>query len=51
VGKATARLVRARDVVDVAREQLARDPLVFLHPTDAACAECDDARRSVETWT
>ena len=50
VGNATARLVRARDVVDVAHEQLQRDPLVFLHPTDAACAECGTARRSVETW-
>ena len=47
VGSASARLVRARDVVTVACEQLARDPLVFLHPTDAGCAECDDARRSV----
>ena len=47
VGSAPARLVRARDVVGVAREQLARDPLVFLHPTAAGCAECDMARRSV----
>jgi aminoglycoside N3'-acetyltransferase len=47
VGSASARLVRARDVVSVACERLARDPLVFLHPTGAACAECDEARRSV----
>jgi aminoglycoside 3-N-acetyltransferase len=47
VGHAPARLVRARDVVTVAREQLARDPLVFLHPGGAGCAECDEARRSV----
>jgi aminoglycoside N3'-acetyltransferase len=46
VGRAHARLVRARDVVAVAREHLARDPLVFLHPTGAGCAECDLARRS-----
>ena len=45
VGHAHARLVRARDIVDVALERLARDPLVFLHPPDAGCAECDEARR------
>jgi hypothetical protein len=28
-------------------EHLASDPLVFLHPWDAGCAECDEARRSV----
>lgn len=47
VGHARARLVRARDVVEAAREQLARDPLVFLHPAGAGCAECDGARASV----
>jgi aminoglycoside N3'-acetyltransferase len=47
VGQAHARLVRARDVVAVAREQLAANPLVFLHPPEAGCEECDDARRSV----
>jgi len=47
VGHAHARLVCARDVVAVAGEQLARDPLVFLHPPGAGCAECDAARRSV----
>jgi aminoglycoside N3'-acetyltransferase len=46
VGRAHARLVRARDVVAVAREQLARDPLLFLHPPGAGCDECDLARRS-----
>jgi aminoglycoside N3'-acetyltransferase len=49
VGSASARLVRSRDVVGVACEQLARDPLVFLHPAGAGCAECDEARRSVGT--
>lgn len=48
VGHAHARLARARDVVEVARERLARDPLVFLHPLDATCAECDAARTSVK---
>lgn len=47
VGHAHARLARARDIVKVAVENLARDRLVFLHPADAACEECDAARRSV----
>lgn len=47
VGHAHARLVRARDVVAVARERLAREPLLFLHAEGSGCAECDAARRSV----
>ena len=47
VGHAPARLAGSRDVVRVARERLARDPLVFLHPAGAGCAECDEARASV----
>ena len=46
VGHGHARLARARDVVAVALEQLACDPLLFLHPPAAGCAECDAARRS-----
>jgi aminoglycoside N3'-acetyltransferase len=46
VGHAQARLVRARDVVAVALEHLAREPLLFLHPPSAGCADCDEARRS-----
>lgn len=46
VGHAHARLARARDIVQVALEHLARDPLLFLHPASARCAECDEARRS-----
>jgi aminoglycoside 3-N-acetyltransferase len=46
VGHARARLARARDIVGVALEHLARDPLLFLHPPSAACAECDKARGS-----
>ena len=46
VGHAHARLARSRDIVRVALEHLARDPLRFLHPPEAACAECDEARRS-----
>lgn len=46
VGHAHTRLARARDIVEVARKHLARDPLLFLHPARAGCAECDEARRS-----
>lgn len=49
VGHAHARLIRARDIVRVATEQLGHDPLVFLHAPDAGCADCDEARRSVES--
>jgi aminoglycoside N3'-acetyltransferase len=47
VGHAQARLARARDIVEVTLEHLARDPLLFLHPPSARCEECDRARRSV----
>src|SRR5687768_10189792 len=47
VGHAHARLMRARDVVALARGQLARDPLLFLHPPGAGCEECDEARASI----
>ena len=47
VGHAHARLARARDLVAVALEHLARDPLVFLHPPEAGCAECDEARDGI----
>lgn len=46
VGYAHARLARARDIVRAAVEHLERDPLLFLHPTNAGCAECDEARGS-----
>jgi aminoglycoside 3-N-acetyltransferase len=46
VGPAHARLIRSRDVVKVAREHLAEDPFVFLHPR-GECAECDEAWASV----
>lgn len=47
VGSAHARLANARDIVAVAMEHLARDPLVFLHGPEAGCEECDEARASV----
>jgi aminoglycoside N3'-acetyltransferase len=47
VGQASARLIRSRDIIDVVRERLTGDPLVFLHPPEAECAECDEARASI----
>ena len=46
VGHASARLAASRDIVAVVRERLERDPLIFLHPSESRCAECDEARRS-----
>ena len=46
VGHAQARLVRARDLVRVALEHLAEDPLIFLHEPAAGCAACAEARQS-----
>lgn len=46
VGHAHARLIRSRDIVRIASDRLARDPLVFLHPIEAGCEECDAARQS-----
>ncbi len=48
VGHAVARLARARDIVAVVMEQLATDPLVFLHPPGVD-GECDEARASMST--
>jgi aminoglycoside N3'-acetyltransferase len=47
VGHAHARLALSRDIVTVALERLASDPLLFLHPPGAGCAECDEARRGI----
>jgi aminoglycoside 3-N-acetyltransferase-4 len=46
VGHAHARLARARDIVGVALEHLAQDPLLFLHAPSEGCVECDQARGS-----
>jgi aminoglycoside 3-N-acetyltransferase len=48
VGNAVARLGRSRDIVEVAVEHLASDPLIFLCPPGQGCAECEAARASVE---
>ncbi len=47
VGAAHARLARSHDIVSVVLEELDRDPLIFLHPVQAACGECDEARASL----
>ncbi|WP_224367801.1 AAC(3) family N-acetyltransferase [Hyalangium versicolor] len=48
VGNAEARLCNSRDVVAVAVEHLAADPLIFLCPVSAGCEECNLARASVQ---
>lgn len=47
VGHAPAKLMRARDVIDVVIPKLTANPFAFLHPRGSACAECADAWRSV----
>ncbi|OJH34813.1 AAC(3) family N-acetyltransferase [Cystobacter ferrugineus] len=47
VGHAPARLCDSRDVVAVAVELLASDPLLFLCPPEEHCEECDVARASI----
>lgn len=47
VGHAHARLAASRNIVGVALEYLAAEPLLFLHPADVGCEECDEARQTV----
>jgi len=47
VGRASARLARATDIVRVALGELERDAFTFLHARGAGCAECDEAWSSV----
>jgi aminoglycoside 3-N-acetyltransferase len=47
VGHAHARLAQARDIVEVAVENLKRDLLLFLHPANAGCDQCAAARGSL----
>lgn len=47
VGHAEARLMRSRDLVRLAVENLATDRLLFLHQPEDGCEECDEARASV----
>lgn len=44
VGHGWARLLRARDVVRLAVDELRRDPFVFLHGPGEGCPDCDAAR-------
>jgi len=46
VGHAEARLIRSRDIVEVALEHLKQDETVFLHPPGVD-EECDKARASI----
>ena len=46
VGHAEARLIRSRDIVQVALSRLREDETVFLHPA-GLCDECDEARQSL----
>lgn len=47
VGHAEARLVRSRDVLEMALDRLRQDETVFLHPPGVDI-ECDEARASLE---
>ncbi len=47
IGQADARLFDARELVAIACERLATDPLLFLCPPQRGCDECDAARASV----
>ena len=46
IGRGDARLIRSRDVVDVAVRHLRENETVFLHPVGVD-AECDAARASL----
>jgi aminoglycoside N3'-acetyltransferase len=50
VGRAEARLARARAIVDVVVSRLRADETLFLHPLGHD-AECDAARRSLAART
>ena len=47
VGRATARITRARSIVDVVVRRLSLDPLLFLHEAGEGGGECDEARASI----
>lgn len=47
VGHATARLMRARSAVEIARAHLRRDETAFLHAR-TSCADCDAAWQSLD---
>lgn len=47
VGHARARLMRSKDLVEIAIAHLRCDPTIFLHPAGSSCKECDDAWKSL----
>lgn len=47
VGHGTARLARARDIVDLAVDAMHREPTIFLHGSGEGCADCDEVRLSI----
>ncbi len=47
VGHGTARLARARDIVDLAVDAMHREPTIFLHGSGEGCADCDLVRLSI----
>lgn len=47
VGRAQARLMRARDLVRLAVGHLEKDRLLFLHQPEDGCEVCDEARASL----
>mgnify|MGYP001813466578 CR=1 FL=1 len=47
VGHGWARLAPSRALVTVVGSEVEVDPLIFLHPPEAGCSECDLARRSI----
>jgi aminoglycoside 3-N-acetyltransferase len=47
VGHASARLMHARDLIEVVVTRLRREPFSFLHPRHIGCAACDQAWHSV----
>lgn len=48
VGRGPARLAQSGDIVAAVVPRVRRDPLLFLHPAQAGCDECNAARSSVK---
>ena len=48
VGNASAKLMNAKDLLSVVVTELFKNPMIFLHPRSAGCAQCDEARDSLD---
>ena len=48
VGQAEARLVPARELVEIVSERLREEPDFFLHPRGSDCRQCEEAWSSLE---